>query len=255
MNVPHELVPVIEWWQKDGKKTAAIAAVGAIIALGIYGWNAKQAKFENEAADIAYKAAFQSMGVEELEGAAESYESSKAASAIKLFLAKAYAARGEAGDLEKAVAIYEGLINASNKPEAFAGLSEMGLASCYETLGRWEDAKKLYEAGTNGFYFSFDAKLGAARCVKGIEGVDKAVAQLESLKKDVEGVIGATMKIDAAIDAVKRWEKRAAPAPAPAPAAIEAKPAAENKFDASKVTLAPEQGAAKKPETPSAKAK
>lgn len=255
MNVPHELVPVIEWWQKDGKKTAAIAAVGAIIALGIYGWNAKQVKFESEASDVAYKAAFQSMSVEELEGAADSYGSSKAASAIKLFLAKAYAARGEAGDLEKAVAVYEGLINSGNTPEAFAGLSEMGLASCYETLGRWEDAKKLYEAGASISFFAFEAKLGAARCVKGIEGVDKAVAKLEALKKESEGVLGATMRIDAAIDAVKRWKKREAPAPAPVPAAVEAKPAADAKFDASKVTLSPEQGAAKKPETPSAKAK
>ncbi len=256
MNIPQELEPVIEWWQKDGKKAVAIAAVGAIIALGIYGWNAKQVKFESEASDIAYRAAFQGMGVEELEGAADSYASSKAASVIKLFLAKAYANRGEAGDLEKSVRVYEGLINDGAAPEAFAGVAEIGLASCYESLGRWADAKKLFDAcATNASsYIAFDAKLGAARCVSGLEGSEKSVAQLEALKKEVEGDFNATSKINAAIDAVKRWVKREAPAPAPAPAAVEAKPA-DPEFDASKVKLTPEKGEAKKPEASPAKAK
>ena len=36
MNMPDELLPVIEWWEKDGKKHLAIG--GCILLAGLAGW-------------------------------------------------------------------------------------------------------------------------------------------------------------------------------------------------------------------------
>ena len=40
MTIPEELLPVVEWWEKDGKKTLAVLALAGIAAGGYFGWKA-----------------------------------------------------------------------------------------------------------------------------------------------------------------------------------------------------------------------
>lgn len=216
MNIPEELIPVIDWWQKDGKKTVAILACAGLVALGVYLWIAREKRLDVEASSFAYGAG---MTVEQLKTAAAEYADRDVAGVIKLRLAKAYA---EAGDFTAALDVYTALAAEKSVPVAFAFAPEFGIASCQESLGNWSEARKVYDSivaeAKADMPVVFDAKLGSARCLAFSGDRDGAVKGLEALKAACVADTAAVETIDETIDAVKRWQKRAAPAPAPAPA-------------------------------------
>lgn len=237
MNIPEELIPVIDWWQKDGKKTLAIVACAGVVALGVYLWMARENRLDVEAAAYAYGTAGDS--VAELQDAAAEYAGRDAAGMIKLRLAKTYALDGDYAD---ALKVYTELTAEKTLPASFELAAVLGVASCNEALGNWAEARKAYDAvlaGGNGASpLVFEAKLGSARCLAFAGDRAAAVKELEAIKAACADDKAAVQLVDNTIDTVKRWQKRDKPAPAPveAPAAA-VKPAEKPAVKASELTL------------------
>ena len=243
MNIPEELLPVIEWWEKDGKKTLVVVAIAGAAALAWWGWNARAARMRDNAANalLGYS------DVETLQDAVNQYGGEAAGPMLKLRLAAAYFARQEEGDVQNALDIYESV--AGSVPEGFEDVPVLGRAECLEALERYADAQKAYadyveSAATNSIML-LTARLGVERCRAQTGSRDEAAAALEDMKKDFKSDEAALDRIDAALDAVKRWTKReepafaplaAAPAAAAAPETAEAAPEAAP-ADATKITL------------------
>lgn len=211
MNIPEELLPVVEWWEKDGKKTLAIAAVAGVAAIGIWSWRAHAAAERDAAA-----AALAGFGdADSLQEAVDKYGSLDCGPMLKLKLAAAYFGRAEDGDVERALEIYESLVKDGSSPQAFAGVAAMGRAECLEALERWSDAAKAYgdfvASAAEGDALALSAKLGLARSMSQNGQKDEAVKNLEALKKEFASDNGAVARIDAALDVVKRWTKRPLP--------------------------------------------
>ncbi|MBO7207762.1 MAG: hypothetical protein J6W10_09160 [Kiritimatiellae bacterium] len=210
MNTPDELIPLIDWWKKDGKKCLAMALVAGMAALGAYLWMSKERRLDAEAA--VYASGVGEFQIQDLENAVQKYGDREVGAVIKLRLAKKYV---ELGDYTKALEVYTALVNEKSVSEALLFAPEYGVASCQESLYNWAEAKKAYDVIAEGpaSAYAFDAKLGSARCYAFIEGVTNKTEKLEALKKDYEKDALAVMRIEKTIEAVNGWEKREAPLP------------------------------------------
>ncbi len=217
MTIPEELLPVIEWWEKDGKKTLAIAAAAVVVVAGYYG-----VKNWRESRRVAAGSALMnvSMGgdsVEELEAAVASYGSSKSGAALKLRLAKAYydAGRFDERNYHNALEIFAQL--AGNAPKGFEEVPALGTAACLEGLGKADEAIKAYSdfvAAYPASSYAVLAKIGAARCTALAGDKAKALADLAALKDALKDDDASLALVETAEDVVKRWEKREARNPA-----------------------------------------
>ena len=217
MTIPEELLPVIEWWEKDGKRTLAIAAAAVVVVAGYYG-----VKNWRESQRVAAGSALMnvSMGgdsVEELEAAVASYGSSKSGAALKLRLAKAYydAGRFDERNYHNALEIFAQL--AGNAPKGFEEVPALGTAACLEGLGKADEAIKAYSdfvAAYPASSYAVLAKIGAARCTALAGNKAKALADLAALKDALKDDDASLALVETAEDVVKRWEKREARNPA-----------------------------------------
>lgn len=218
MKIHPEFLPVVEWWEKDGKQITICLAVAAIAVGGWYWWKGYQQSVRVAASD----AVVSSYTTEELEDSVARFSGSDAAGALKLRLAKSYF---DAGRYEEALAQYEAL--AGNAPDGFADVPAVGKAQCLEALGKFEDATKQFDAfaEANGKSFlKLTAQLGAARSIAQGGDKKKALARLEALKAANKGDQLALARIESTELSVKRYEKKAAAA---APVAKDAKPEAK----------------------------
>jgi len=260
-----ELIPLWDWWVKEGKSTMVTLGVVALLVAGYYGGrNWYQARYA--AANQALAGAYTS---EDLEAAAASYGSTKVGPAIKLRLAKSYY---DAERYEDALAVYDELANKGFADGAFDDLVAIGRAYCLEGLGKFAEARDAFAAyaadeANKDSYLLLTAQLGAAR-VKALAGEkDAAIKDLEALKAAKKDDSFAESRIDRATDLIKRYDpNRKAPSLFDAADAAEkaikteaAKPAAKveaSKPEAAKVE-APKPEAAKpaaKAEAPKAEA-
>ena len=224
-----ELLPLVEWWEKDGKQTVIWVAVAAIAVAGWYGWkNHRAARLE--AASDALVSAYTT---EELEESVSKFSGMAAQGPIKIRLAKSYY---DAGRYEEAMTVYDEL--AAKPVDGFEDIPVVGKAQCLEALGRYDEALAAFDAfveANPSNYLALTAKLGAARCIAQAGDKAKALARIDEMKTAAKGDDIAIARIDATEAAIKRFEKKApaAPAPAapavaaPAPAATEAAPAAK----------------------------
>ena len=216
MKVNPEFLPLIEWWEKDGKSTVIWLLVAAVAVGGWYGFKAYRASVK-AAASAALVSAYTT---DELEEASEKFATSQSGGAIKLRLAKSYYDNAR---FEEAMALYDELSAAA--PSGFEDVPPVGKAQCLEALGRYADAQKAYEAflaANPRSFLALTASLGVARTIA-LQG-DKAAAlkKLAELKAVNSDEI-AKMRIETTESAVKRYGKKAT-APAPAkPAAAPAK--------------------------------
>lgn len=254
MTIPEELLPVIEWWEKDGKKTLAIAAAAVVVVAGYYG-----VKNWRESRRVAAGSALMSVSmggdsVEELEAAVASYGSSKSGAALKLRLAKAYydAGRFDERNYHNALEIFAQL--AGNAPKGFEEVPALGTAACLEGLGKADEAIKAYSdfvAAYPASSYAVLAKIGAARCTALAGDKAKALADLAALKDALKDDDASLALVETAEDVVKRWEKREARNPAATDefaTALEEVNATANEVAA---MVAPEPAAAQAPaETP-----
>ena len=237
MNTPEELIPVIDWWQKDGKKTIAVVACAGLVALAINFFISRNKRLDVEASAYAYGNG--NYSVQQLQDAVVTYAGCDVAGMIKLRLAKMYFADGE---FEKALEVYTELVNEKSMPKAFALAPELGVARSNEALNKWADAKVAYDSIISSdkanSLLLFDAKLGVARCVAFGGARDEAIKTLEALKSSSAGDQGVLDLIEQNIDAIKRWQKREKPLPAPV-VVDKVEPKVETKADvkASDLTL------------------
>ena len=218
-----ELIPLIEWWEKDGKQTVVMLAVAAIAFGGWYGW-----KHHREAVRTAASEALVSAyTTDEIEEAVSRFGGQPVGGALRIRLAKSYF---DAGRYEEALAQYEALL--ADPPDGFADIPAVGKAQCLEALGKFAEAAAAFDAFAEAnpkSYLALTAQLGAARAFAQAGDKAKALARLDALKAANKDDELAKSRVEATETAVKRYEPKPAAAEAPAaaaPAAAEAPAAA-----------------------------
>ena len=260
---PPELIPLYDWWKKEGRSwlvTLAIAGAAVAAFYGVKSWM----RSRQVAASSALASA---TSVDELETAVAQHGSSKAGGLMRLRLAKAYF---DDGRYQDAYDLYSKLVG--SEPEGFKDYVKIGLAFSLEGLKKYDEAREAFakyaaDAANAKSFFLMTAKLGAARCKAQAGDKEGAVKDLEALKEKCEKDSMDEARIDSLIDACKRWEPRslfdaanaaasqleapAAPAAAEKPAEKPAEPAPAAAEKPAEPAAAP---AAEKPaETPAAK--
>ena len=219
-----EFLPIIEWWEKDGKQIVSGLLLGAVVVGGWYGWkHYRAASAAAASADVvsAYTA-------EALETAVAKHSGSAPGEVLRIRLAKKYF---DEGRYEEALAAYEEL--SKNAPDGFADIPVVGRAQCLEAMSRFEEAGKAFDAfaeANPSNYLALAAQLGAARCLVQAGDREKALARISAIKEANKDDGAAMARIESVEDAIKRYEAPAAkaapsPEPAPAPAAKPAEPA------------------------------
>ena len=155
-----ELLPVWDWWVKEGKSTVAMLLVAALVVGGFYAgrnWLRGRDAGANQALVNAY-------AVDELETAVADYGSTKVGPALRLRLAKAYY---DAARYEDALAVYDALVAKAGDNAAFADIAVVGRAYALEGQEKFKEAGAAFaafaQANTNS-YLLLAAQLGAARC-------------------------------------------------------------------------------------------
>ena len=224
MKVTPELLPLIEWWEKDGKQTVIWLLVAAIAVGGWYGWKNYRAA-QRVAASQAFENAYTT---DEIQEALDKYSGSKTAPALRLRLAKS---QFDAGDYKAALENYEAL--AGNAPDGFEDVPAVGKAQCLEALGQYAEAQKAFEAFAEAnpkSFLTLTAQIGAARAICGAGDKTKALARISALLAANKDDEAAKIRLEAAEKVIKRYGQKASPAPAakpatPAPAAKPATPA------------------------------
>lgn len=211
-NIPPELVPVYDWWIKDGKSTLVMVAIAAVVVgafYGVKGWMKQRNANANVAVSQAYLA---QSSASDLETAVAQYGSSKAGVPLKLRLAKEYY---DTASYDKALEIYDAIIADKESAASYADIAVVGRAYALEGLKRYDEAQKdfaAFIADNEKNYLFLTAKLGEARCRVLAAQNDKAaldktrnavVAELEAFKKGKEGIEEA--RIDALVSVLKRF--------------------------------------------------
>ena len=203
-----ELLPLVEWWEKDGKSTVIWLLVAAIAVGGWYGWKNHKAAVKAAASDALANA----YTTEEIEDAATKFAGSATGGALKLRLAKSYF---DAGRYEEALAQYEALVG--NAPDGFADIPVVGKAQCLEALGKFDEAAAAFDAFAEASpknYLTLTAQLGAARSFAQAGDKKKALARIDALKAANKDDELAKARIEATETAIKRFGQKAAPASA-----------------------------------------
>ena len=220
-----ELLPVWDWWVKEGKSTVAMLLVAALVVAGFYAgrnWLRGRDAGANQALVNAY-------AVDELETAVADYGSTKVGPALRLRLAKAYY---DAARYEDALAVYDALVAKAGDNAAFADIAVVGRAYALEGQEKFKEAGAAFaafaQANTNS-YLLLAAQLGAARC-KALQGdKDGAAKDFDALKEQAKDEF-AKARIERMADAVKRHD----PARAAARSLFDAANAAATAIDAEK---------------------
>lgn len=220
-----ELIPLWDWWVKEGRSTAIMVAVAGLAVAAFYG-----ARNWMRGRDAAASAALMKMAspnamsggaglVEEQEAAVEDYGSTKAGPKLRLILAKSYF---DAERYEDALKVYDALVRDAGKNQDMADIAAVGRAQALEGIASQdesEDGRKAkykvaadafaeYAAANEKSYLLLDAKVGAARC-KALsgdkEGAKADFAALTEGAKD-EAEKAYVKRVE---DAVKRYKPRA----------------------------------------------
>ena len=196
-----ELIPLVEWWEKDGKQTLVLLAVVAIAVGGWYGWKG----YRESVRQAAAASLVNSHTIEELEESVSRFSGHAQEGVLRIRLAKGYY---DEGRYQEALDQYEAL--SANPPDGFADIPVVGKAQCLEALGRFADAAAAFdafaEANTNSFLL-LTAQLGAARCYAQGGDEKKALARLDALKSSRKVDEMATARIEATITTVRRHKK------------------------------------------------
>ncbi len=195
-----ELIPLVEWWEKDGKSTVIWLLVAAVAVGGWYGWKNHRAAMKAAASDAAVNA----YTTEEIEEAVSKFSGTATAGALKLRLAKNYFDNGR---YEEALAQYEALDGKA--PDGFADVPAVGRAQCLEALKRFPEALAAFDAFVQASpkgYLTLTAQLGAARCLAQDGKKDEALKRLAALKGANGDDEIAAARIDATETLVQRYE-------------------------------------------------
>ncbi|MBO7166681.1 MAG: hypothetical protein J6V88_04055 [Kiritimatiellae bacterium] len=215
-NIPPELVPVYDWWVKDGKSTIATIVVVGMIAgafYGVKGWFKSRDAAANAAVTQAYSS---QVNVSDLEASVAQYGSTKVGVPLKLRLASEYY---DSGVYDKALATYDEVIANNASSASYIDIAVIGRAYALEGLKRYDDAQKAYDdfvkdESNASSSLVLTAKIGAIRCrvlakqndASFAKERDAAVKELEDLKKNEKGI--EEIRIDNLISTLKRFDAK-----------------------------------------------
>ena len=236
-----ELLPVWDWWVKEGRTTVTLLLV---VAVGVAGWFA----FKNWQAGrmaAANNALVNSFAADELEESVAKYGATPTGPALKLRLAKSYL-DGERWD--EAEKVYADYISAAKGDDAFLSLAQLGRAYALEGAGKVADASREYEAlaANTNLPVSATAALGVARCmalngdkagaIKKLEASDDVRAKnlIETIKR-----YDPNRKSASLFDAADAAASKIATEKAAEVKKVEAKPAPAKKAEAKKPVAKP----------------
>lgn len=201
MKINPEFLPLIEWWEKDGKQVVTYLAVAAIAVGGWYGWKAHRAAVRQAAGNALVNA----YTTEEMEEAVTKFSSTATSGALKLRLAKNYYDNAR---YEEALSVYESLL--AKAPEGFEDIPVVGKAQCLEALGKFDEALKAYDdfaAANPKSYLATTAKLGAARVLVQSDKRKDALARIETLKSECKDDEISKARVEATEAAINRYQK------------------------------------------------
>lgn len=134
-HVNPELLPLIEWWEKDGKKILLVLVV-LVAAWGAFRyWKSSRAQTQAAASQALTSA----WTTQELEDAVAKYGTQKSGPALKLRLAKSYF---DEARYEEALQQYDALCAAPL--DGFEAIPVLGRAHALEALGRFEEAEAAF---------------------------------------------------------------------------------------------------------------
>ena len=231
-----ELLPLIEWWEKDGKSTVVWCLVAALAVGGWYGYKGYRANRLAAASDSLSTA----QNTEQLEEAVKNFSGLPVEGVQKIRLAKSYF---DGGQFDAALALYEEL--SGKAPDGLADVPVVGKAQCLEALGKYAEAQKAFDdfaAANPKHYLTLTAQLGSARCLAQQEKKAEALKAIAALKEQYKGDEMLKARIESAEDTVKRWEK---PAPQPVVKPAEAPKTAAKPAEAPKAAAKPAEPAKK----------
>ncbi len=199
MKIPEELLPVVEWWETNGKKAIVVGVVALIAGIAYLAWTTHQERARTAAAEAtssalaAWAQCMDDPTSEEATAAIQGLRDSvatftgKGASVVKLTLANALFRRGTAEDYADALAIYDELLATGENLGAYGDIPALGRAHCLEATGKFAEAQAAFDAfveANPAAYQTLTAQLGAARCLAQADKKDEAVARLEKLMKE-----------------------------------------------------------------------
>ena len=195
-----ELIPVWDWWVKEGRSTLMMLAVAAVVVGGFYaGRNWLHARDEK-----ANQALVNAYATDELESAVSNFGSTKVGPALRLRLAKSYY---DAERYQDALDTYDAVLKKCNP--AFVDIAKVGRAYALEGLAQFKEAQEAFatfaadEANASS-YLLLTAQLGAARC-KALQGdKESAAVDFEALKAKADEM--DKTRIEQMADAVKRHD-------------------------------------------------
>lgn len=219
-----ELIPLWDWWVKEGRSTAIMVAVAGLAVAAFYGTrNWMKGRDAAASAALVKMASPNAPGggglVDEQEEAVATYGSTKAGPKMKIVLAKSYF---DAERYEDALKVYDELVKDAGKNQDMADIAAVGRAQALEgiaSMDESEDGRKAkYKAASDAFaeyvatheksYLLLDAKLGAARC-KALSGdKDGAAADFAALTENAKDEAEKS-HIKRVEEAVKRYKPRA----------------------------------------------
>lgn len=194
-----ELLPLIEWWEKDGKQTLACCIAAAIAIGGWYGYKNYRA-VRNAAASDSVATANTTAEIEEAVG---KFSGMPVEKVQRLRLAKKYF---DDARYDESLATYEALM--ADAPEGFGDVPVVGKAQCLEALGRYAEAQKAFDtfvAASPKHYLTLTAQLGSLRCQ--CEGGDKkgALDRAAALKEALKDDAMAKARIESTEELIKRY--------------------------------------------------
>ena len=200
-----ELLPLWDWWVKDGRSTVVWLLVAAAIVGGVYAWRNWRASRTAAAAE-ALTSAF---AADELEAAVANYGSSSTGEALKLRLAKSYF---DTERYDEALKVYDELIGKATEHGPFSDIAVIGRAYALEALGQYDEANKVFadfaadEVNAKS-YLKLTADLGAARTIALKGDREGAINAIEALEKTVKSDdFAAKARIERMLDCVKRFD-------------------------------------------------
>lgn len=262
-----ELIPLWDWWVKEGRSTVTMLAVAGLAVAafyGIRGWLRGREASANAA--LVKMSAPSGMGgtgmIETQEEAVNSYGSTKVGDKMRIVLAKGYY---DEERFEDALKVYDEIIKGGNKDRDIADIAIVGRAFALEGIASSEEIRDKqsakYKEAAEAFaayvgdnanadsYLLLDAKLGAARCKALAGDKDGAAKDFEALEKDAKDE-ASKARIKRVADAVKSYKPRARTslfdaANAAAQTSAPAKPAAKAPAKPAAPASAPAKPAAK----------
>lgn len=223
-----ELLPVWDWWVKEGRSTITILLVAGVCVAGYYAWKNWQAG----RTAAANNALVNSFTTDELEESVAKFGGTATGPALKLRLAKSYL---DGERWEEAEKVYADYVAAAGADDPFMSLAQLGRAYALEGAGKVAEASKEFEAlaANTNLPVSATAALGVARCMALNGDKDGAIKKLEA-SDDVraKNLIETIKRYDPNRKSVSLFDAADAAASKiaaekPAEAKAEAKPAAK----------------------------